>query len=139
MELLIDLFGYLSIVVHGLTILGQSMALGGVLFLTLLARPLIPRLGRAGRDVAAGVSRVAAWSAIGLLAAETLTVGMQVAVLTETVFVWNGVGRWVVDAIQNRDYPIVQSTILVFALIFLVVNLLVDIGYALLNPKIRYQ
>jgi peptide/nickel transport system permease protein len=44
-----------------------------------------------------------------------------------------------VDAIQNRDYPIVQSTILVFALIFLVVNLLVDIGYALLNPKIRYQ
>ncbi len=85
MELLIDLFGYLSIVVHGLTILGQSMALGGVLFLTLLARPLIPRLGRAGRDVAAGVSRVAAWSAIGLLAAETLTVGMQVAVLTETV------------------------------------------------------
>jgi ABC-type dipeptide/oligopeptide/nickel transport system permease component len=60
-------------------------------------------------------------------------------VLTETVFVWNGVGRWVVDAIQNRDYPIVQSTILIFALIFLVVNLLVDIGYALLNPKIRYQ
>jgi ABC-type dipeptide/oligopeptide/nickel transport system permease component len=75
----------------------------------------------------------------------TTVVGLQAggllggAVLTETVFVWNGVGRWVVDAIQNRDYPIVQSTILVFALIFLVVNLLVDIGYALLNPKIRYQ
>jgi peptide/nickel transport system permease protein len=75
----------------------------------------------------------------------TTVVGLQAgallggAVLTETVFVWNGVGRWVVDAIQNRDYPIVQSTILIFALIFLVVNLLVDIGYALLNPKIRYQ
>ena len=75
----------------------------------------------------------------------TTVVGLQVggllggAVLTETVFVWNGVGRWVVDAIENHDYPIVQSTILVFALIFLVVNLVVDVGYALLNPKIRYQ
>ena len=75
----------------------------------------------------------------------TTVVGLQVggllggAVLTETVFVWNGVGRWVVDAIENHDYPIVQSTILVFALIFLVVNLIVDVGYALLNPKIRYQ
>lgn len=75
----------------------------------------------------------------------TTVVGLQVggllggAVLTETVFVWNGVGRWVVDAIQNHDYPIVQSTILVFAVIFLVVNLVVDVGYALLNPKIRYQ
>jgi len=75
----------------------------------------------------------------------TTVVGLQIggllggAVLTETVFVWNGVGRWVVDAIENHDYPIVQSTILVFALIFLVVNLIVDVGYALLNPKIRYQ
>jgi peptide/nickel transport system permease protein len=50
----------------------------------------------------------------------TTVVGLQIggllggAVLTETVFVWNGVGRWVVDAIENHDYPIVQSTILVF-------------------------
>jgi peptide/nickel transport system permease protein len=75
----------------------------------------------------------------------TTVVGLQIggllggAVLTETVFVWNGVGRWVVDAIENHDYPIVQSTILVFAVIFLIVNLIVDVGYALLNPKIRYQ
>jgi peptide/nickel transport system permease protein len=61
------------------------------------------------------------------------------AVLTETVFVWNGVGRWVVDAIGNRDLTIVQSTILMFALIFLVVNLIVDVGYAFLNPRIRYS
>ena len=45
MELLIDLFGYLSIIVHGLTILAQSMALGGVLFLVLLARPLLRSIG----------------------------------------------------------------------------------------------
>jgi peptide/nickel transport system permease protein len=75
----------------------------------------------------------------------TTVIGLQVggllagAVLTETVFVWNGVGRWVVDAIGNRDLTIVQSTILVFALIFLVVNLIVDIGYAYLNPRIRYS
>ncbi len=75
----------------------------------------------------------------------TTVIGLQVggllagAVLTETVFVWNGVGRWVVDAIGNRDLTIVQSTILVFALIFLIVNLIVDIGYAFLNPRIRYS
>ena len=56
-------------------------------------------------------------------------IGLQVggllggAVITETVFSWNGVGRCIVDAIGNRDYLVVQSTILVFALIFLVVNL----------------
>jgi len=61
------------------------------------------------------------------------------AVLTETVFTWNGVGRWVVDAIGNRDYFVVQGTVLIFALIFLAVNLVVDIGYAFLNPRIRYS
>jgi peptide/nickel transport system permease protein len=72
-------------------------------------------------------------------------IGLQVggllagAVLTETVFAWNGVGRYVVDAIQNRDYLIIQSSILIFALIFLVVNLLVDLSYAYLNPRIRYS
>ncbi len=54
MDLLVDLFGYLSIIVHGLTILSQSMALGGVLFLAFLARPLAPKLGRAGPRIVAG-------------------------------------------------------------------------------------
>jgi peptide/nickel transport system permease protein len=61
------------------------------------------------------------------------------AVLTETVFSWNGVGSWVVSSIQNHDYIVVQSLILVFATIFLVVNLIVDVGYAFLNPRIRYS
>jgi len=60
------------------------------------------------------------------------------AVITETVFAWNGVGRWIVEAIGNRDYFIVQSTILIFALIFLIVNLVVDVMYAFINPRIRY-
>lgn len=74
----------------------------------------------------------------------TTVIGLQVggllagAVITETVFSWNGVGRWVVDAIQDRDYFVVQSSILIFAAIFLAVNLIVDIGYAVLNPRIRY-
>jgi len=72
-------------------------------------------------------------------------IGLQVggllagAVLTETVFSWTGVGRWVVDAIGNRDYFIVQGAVMIFALIFLTVNLIVDIGYAYLNPRIRYS
>ena len=71
-------------------------------------------------------------------------IGLQVggllagAVITETVFSWNGVGRLTLEAIQDHDYFVVQSTILIFALIFLVVNLIVDIGYAFLNPRIRY-
>jgi peptide/nickel transport system permease protein len=75
----------------------------------------------------------------------TTVIGLQVgsllagAVLTETVFTWNGVGSWVVSAIQNHDYIVVQSLILIFATIFLTVNLIVDIGYAFLNPRIRYS
>jgi peptide/nickel transport system permease protein len=60
------------------------------------------------------------------------------AVITETVFAWGGVGRFVVEAINNRDYLVVQNTILLFALVFLAVNLIVDILYAFLNPRIRY-
>jgi peptide/nickel transport system permease protein len=60
------------------------------------------------------------------------------AVITETVFGWGGVGRYVVDAIGNRDYVVVQNVILIFAIIFVLVNLLVDVMYALLNPRIRY-
>lgn len=59
------------------------------------------------------------------------------AVLTETVFSWPGVGRWVVMAIQARNYFVVQSAILVFAAIFITVNLLVDISYAILDPRVR--
>lgn len=61
------------------------------------------------------------------------------AVLTETIFSWPGIGKWVYDAILGRDYPIVQGATLLIAVIFLVTNLLVDISYALLDPRIRYE
>jgi peptide/nickel transport system permease protein len=72
-------------------------------------------------------------------------VGLQVglllsgAILTETVFSWPGIGRWLVDAIYARDYPIVQGVTLMIALIFVVVNLTVDILYALVDPRIRFD
>ena len=83
MDLLVDLFGYLSIIVHGLTILSQSMALGGVLFLVLLACPLAPRLR--GAEIAAGTARIAGYAALALLLSEAATVALQTAVLVDTV------------------------------------------------------
>ncbi len=61
------------------------------------------------------------------------------AVITETVFAWNGVGSWVVEAIKDHDYFVIQSSILLLALMFVMVNLVVDISYAFINPRIRYS
>jgi ABC-type dipeptide/oligopeptide/nickel transport system permease component len=71
-------------------------------------------------------------------------VGLQLAgllggaVIVETVFAWPGVGAAVVDAITTRDYPVVQAAVLVIAVVFVVVNLGVDLLYAYLDPRIRY-
>jgi peptide/nickel transport system permease protein len=59
------------------------------------------------------------------------------AVLTETVFVWPGMGSWLTEAIRARDYPVLQGGILFLAIVFVLVNLLVDISYAIINPRIR--
>lgn len=61
------------------------------------------------------------------------------ALLTETIFSWPGMGLWTYRAILSRDYPIVQGSVLVSATIYVVVNLLVDISYAYLDPRIRYS
>ncbi|MDQ3029441.1 MAG: ABC transporter permease [Actinomycetota bacterium] len=61
------------------------------------------------------------------------------AILTETVFAWPGVGTWMLNAINNRDYAVLQGGIVFFAFLVVVVNLLVDVSYAFLNPRIRYQ
>lgn len=72
-------------------------------------------------------------------------VGLQVgrllsgAILTETVFSWPGVGRWLVDAIYARDYPIIQGVTLFIAIIFVVVNLIVDLLYGLVDPRIKFD
>jgi peptide/nickel transport system permease protein len=61
------------------------------------------------------------------------------AILTETVFAWPGMGSWLRDAIFNRDYAVLQGGILFLALVFVLVNLIVDISYAIINPRIRYS
>lgn len=59
------------------------------------------------------------------------------AILTEQVFSWPGIGRLTVEAISNRDFPLVQGAVLFFAAVFVVVNLLVDLSYAVLDPRVR--
>jgi peptide/nickel transport system permease protein len=60
------------------------------------------------------------------------------AVLTESIFAWPGVGRLAFEAVSNRDYPLIIGSVLLFAATFVLVNFIVDILYALLNPRIRY-
>lgn len=73
------------------------------------------------------------------------TIGLQIgvlmagAILTETIFSWPGIGKWMIDSISRRDYPVVQSGLLLIALIVMVVNLLVDLTYGLINPRIRHK
>jgi peptide/nickel transport system permease protein len=75
----------------------------------------------------------------------TTIIGLQTglllsgAVLTETIFAWPGIGFWLKEAIFNRDYPVLQGGILFVAVVFVVVNLLVDLSYAVINPRIRYS
>jgi peptide/nickel transport system permease protein len=59
------------------------------------------------------------------------------AVLTETIYSWPGIGKWLFDSIVARDYPIVQSVTLIVSLIYIIVNFAVDILYALVDPRIR--
>lgn len=74
----------------------------------------------------------------------TTVIGLQVglllsgAILTETVFAWGGLGTWIYDAVGARDYAVLQGGILFIVVVFVVVNLLVDVAYALIDPRIRY-
>ena len=61
------------------------------------------------------------------------------AVLIETVFSVNGIGRYMVQSIGFRDYPVVQSSVLIFSLSFVLINLLIDLSYAVVDPRIRYR
>ncbi|WP_280153114.1 ABC transporter permease subunit [Piscinibacter sp. XHJ-5] len=73
------------------------------------------------------------------------TIGLQVgtllagAILTETIFSWPGIGKWLVEAIHRRDYPAVQGGILMSATVIIAVNLVVDLLYGVINPRIRHQ
>jgi len=72
-------------------------------------------------------------------------IGLQVgtlltgAILTETIFSWPGIGKWLVEAIHRRDYPVVQGGILLSAWIIILVNLVIDVLYGVINPRIRHS
>jgi dipeptide transport system permease protein len=90
------------------------------------------------------------WRVIGLHALRNAlipvvtVIGLQVgllfsgAILTETIFAWPGVGKWLVDSISRRDYPSVQGGVILIATMVMIVNLLVDLMYGLINPRIRH-
>jgi peptide/nickel transport system permease protein len=61
------------------------------------------------------------------------------AILTETIFSWPGIGSWIYDGILAIDYPVVQGGVVFVAIAFVLMNLLVDLSYALLDPRIQYQ
>lgn len=73
------------------------------------------------------------------------TIGLQVglllggAILTETIFSWPGIGKWMIESISKRDYVVVQSGLLLIALVVMAVNLIVDVLYAVINPRIRVK
>lgn len=73
------------------------------------------------------------------------TIGLQVgvllagAILTESIFSWPGIGKWMVDSVFRRDYPVIQGGLLIIAMLIMLVNLIVDLLYGLVNPRIRHQ
>jgi dipeptide transport system permease protein len=90
------------------------------------------------------------WRVVGLhalrnaLITVVTVIGLQVgvllagAILTETIFAWPGIGKWMVDSISRRDYPSVQGGLLLIASLVMLVNLIVDLLYGLINPRIRH-
>jgi len=72
-------------------------------------------------------------------------IGLQVgtllsgAILTETIFAWPGIGKWLIEAIGRRDYPVVQGGLLMIATIIIIVNFMVDLTYGIINPRVRHS
>ncbi|MDB6453829.1 ABC transporter permease subunit [Falsirhodobacter sp. 20TX0035] len=94
---------------------------------------------------------MSAWRVVGVHALRNAmipvitTIGLQIgvmmagAILTETIFSWPGVGKWMIDSISRRDYPSVQGGLLLIAGIVMIVNLIVDLLYGIINPRIRHS
>jgi dipeptide transport system permease protein len=72
-------------------------------------------------------------------------IGLQIgtllsgAILTETIFAWPGIGKWLIEAISRRDYPVVQGGLLMIATMIIIVNFIIDLMYGVINPRVRHS
>jgi peptide/nickel transport system permease protein len=73
------------------------------------------------------------------LAGINFVIMINVAVIIETIFAWPGIGRLLFEGIQNRDFPVVQGVVVLAGVMIVTVNLLVDLLYAVIDPRIRYS
>jgi len=130
---------------------GLTLGLTGAALISRMVRSaMVDVLGqdfiRTARAKGVGESRVVLHHALrNALVVVVTVVGLQFgfllggAVIVETIFAWPGMGRLTVNSILARDFPTVQGCILVFAMMFALVNLLVDMSYAVLDPKVHYE
>jgi len=137
--------GLLSYVLPSVTLALNSLAIISRLTRTTVLEVLGEDFIRTARAKGL-VDRVVVWkhalkaAFIPILTVIGLQFGLLMggAVLTETVFAWPGIGRLMVDAIKARDLLVVQGAVLVLALLFVLINTLTDLGYAVFDPRIRY-
>ena len=137
--------GWPSLVLPSVTLAAFPTALVARLTRSSLLEILGQEYIRTGRAKGLGEQRVVLHHALRNAMVPLLTVlGLQIgtllggAVITESIFAWPGMGKLVVDAIFFRDFPVVQTILILSATIFVVINLIVDLLYTVLDPRIRY-
>ena len=135
-----------NLVLPAVTLSIYSLAAIARLLRTSLLEVLSSDFVRTARAKGAGPTRIVVAHGLRNAALPVVTViGLELgsllggAILTEQVFSWPGIGRLAVEAITNRDFPLVQGTVLFFAVVFVIVNLLVDLSYSVLDPRVRLR
>ncbi|HYH33077.1 MAG TPA: ABC transporter permease [Pseudonocardia sp.] len=138
--------GYASLVLPAVTLAFYLMAMMARLLRSSMLDVLHEDYIRSARAKGASGVAVITRHAMRNAMIPTVTVlGLEIgglfggAVVTENVFAWPGVGSLIVEAINNRDYPLAQGIVVVLAVIFVLVNLLVDLFYSVLDPRVAYQ
>jgi len=135
-----------NLVLPAVTLSIYSLAVIARLLRTSLIEVMSSDFVRTARAKGAGPTRIVVAHGLRNAALPVVTViGLELgsllggAILTEQVFSWPGIGRLAVEAITNRDFPLVQGTVLFFAVVFVIVNLLVDLSYSVLDPRVRLR
>jgi peptide/nickel transport system permease protein len=138
--------GWRHLILPGVTLAAFPTALVARLTRSSMLETLNKDFVRTGRAKGLGEGRVVLRHALRNAAIPVLTViGLQIgtllggAVITESVFAWPGMGKLIVDAIFFRDFPVVQTVLIFAATVFVVINLVVDLLYTVIDPRIRYS